>query len=140
VTLASIIEKEARVGNERELISAVYHNRLKINMKLDSDPTVIYGIENFNGNLTKTDLQSDSPYNTYTRRGLPPGPIANPGKASILTAIHPANVKYLYFVARNDGMHEFSVTYAEHLQAVRKYQRNRKSEIRNPKSETNFNN
>jgi UPF0755 protein len=125
VTLASIIEKEARVGNEREVISAVYHNRLKINMKLDSDPTVIYGIENFNGNLTKTDLQSDSPYNTYTHRGLPPGPIANPGKASILAAIHPADVKYLYFVARNDGTHEFSENYAAHLRAVRKYQKHK---------------
>jgi UPF0755 protein len=125
VTLASIIEKEARVGNEREVISAVYHNRLKINMKLDSDPTVIYGIENFNGNLTKIDLQSNSPYNTYTHRGLPPGPIANPGKASILAAIHPANVKYLYFVARNDGTHEFSENYAAHLLAVRKYQKNK---------------
>jgi UPF0755 protein len=123
VTLASIIEKEARVGDERELIAAVYHNRLKINMKLDSDPTVIYGIENFDGNLTKNDLKNDSPYNTYKHRGLPPGPIANPGKASILAAIRPANVKYLYFVAKNDGTHEFSVNYQEHLRAVWKYQR-----------------
>ncbi len=77
--MASIIAKEARVLEEREIISAVYHNRLKINMKLDSDPTVIYGIEDFNGNLTRADLQKDTPYNTYRRRGLPPGPIANPG-------------------------------------------------------------
>jgi UPF0755 protein len=126
VTLASIIEKEAQVGEERELISAVYHNRLKIKMKLDSDPTVIYGLKNFNGNLTKADLQSDSPYNTYRRRGLPPGPIANPGEASILAAIHPADVKYLYFVSRNDGTHKFSNSYQDHIRAVRKYQKRRK--------------
>ena len=126
VTLASIIEKEAQVGEERELISAVYNNRLKIKMKLDSDPTVIYGLKNFNGNLTKADLQSESPYNTYRRRGLPPGPIANPGEASILAAIHPADVKYLYFVSRNDGTHEFSNSYREHIRAVRKYQKRRK--------------
>ena len=98
LTLASIVEKEARVAEERELISAVYNNRLRINMKLDSDPTVIYGLQNFNGNLTRADLKKDTPYNTYTRRGLPPGPIANPGKASILAALRPADVKYLYFV------------------------------------------
>jgi len=125
-TLASIIEKEARVGEERELISAVYNNRLRIKMKLDSDPTVIYGLQDFDGNLTKADLQQDTPYNTYTRRGLPPGPIANPGEASILAAIRPAEVKYLYFVSRNDGTHEFSTNYNDHLRAVRKYQRNRK--------------
>lgn len=129
VTLASIVEKEARVAEERDFISAVYHNRLKINMKLDSDPTVIYGIENFDGNLTKTDLQTDTPYNTYRRRGLPPGPIANPGEPSILAAVRPAEVKYLYFVARNDGTHHFSTNYKEHLRAVREYQKNRK---RNP--------
>jgi UPF0755 protein len=126
VTLASIIEKEVRVGEERELISAVYNNRLRIKMKLDSDPTVIYGLQDFDGNLTKADLQQDTPYNTYKRRGLPPGPIANPGEASILAAIRPAEVKYLYFVSRNDGTHEFSTNYNDHLRAVRKYQRNRK--------------
>lgn len=128
VTMASIIEKEARVPEEREIISAVYHNRLQTNMKLDSDPTVIYGIEDFNGNLTRADLQKDTPYNTYRRRGLPPGPIANPGESSILAAIRPAQVKYLYFVARNDGTHQFSHTYQEHLRAVRKYQKNRKKD------------
>lgn len=126
VTLASIIEKEVGVGEERELISAVYNNRLRIKMKLDSDPTVIYGLKNFDGNLTKADLQKDTPYNTYKRRGLPPGPIANPGAASILAAIRPADVKYLYFVAKNDGTHEFSTNYNDHLRAVRKYQRNRR--------------
>jgi UPF0755 protein len=126
VTLASIVEKEACVADERELISAVYHNRLRIKMKLDSDPTVIYGIQNFDGNLTKADLKADTPYNTYKRRGLPPGPIANPGKQAILAAVRPADVKYLYFVARNDGTHKFSKNYREHQRAVRKYQRNRK--------------
>jgi UPF0755 protein len=126
VTLASIIEKEAQVAEERELISAVYNNRLKIKMKLDSDPTVIYGLKNFDGNLTRADLKTDTPYNTYTRRGLPPGPIANPGEQSILAAVRPADVKYLYFVARNDGTHKFSEGYQEHLRAVRKYQKNRK--------------
>ena len=126
LTLASIIEKEARVAEERELISAVYNNRLRIKMKLDSDPTVIYGLKNFNGNLTRADLKTDTPYNTYTRRGLPPGPIANPGKASILAALRPADVKYLYFVARNDGTHKFSANYKEHLRAVREYQKKRK--------------
>ena len=95
-------------------------------MKLDSDPTVIYGLKNFSGNLTKVDLQKDTPYNTYKRRGLPPGPIANPGKSSILAAIRPADVKYLYFVARNDGTHKFSTTYKEHQRAVREYQKKRK--------------
>ena len=127
VTLASIIEKEAYAKEERELISAVYHNRLNIKMKLDSDPTVIYGIPNFDGNLTRADLQTDSPYNTYMRSGLPPGPIANPGEAAILAAIRPANVKYLYFVARNDGTHEFSVNYQDHLRAVAKYQKNKRA-------------
>ena len=126
VTLASIIEKEARLPQERELISAVYHNRLRIGMKLDSDPTVIYGIEHFNGNLTRVDLQTDTPYNTYKRRGLPPGPIASPGQAALLAAIRPAAVNYLYFVARNDGSHQFSATYAEHQRAVREYQKNRR--------------
>ncbi len=126
VTLASIIEKEAQVSEERELISAVYHNRLKIKMKLDSDPTVIYGLKNFNGNLTKADLQKKTPYNTYKRRGLPPGPIANPGRPSLVAAIRPANVKYLYFVARNDGTHKFSTNYNDHLRAVREYQKRRR--------------
>ena len=126
VTLASIIEKEARVPAERVLISAVYRNRLKIKMKLDSDPTVIYGITEFSGNLTRADLQADSPYNTYRRRGLPPGPIANPGQATLLAALRPADVKYLYFVAKNDGSHYFSANYQEHLRAVRQYQKQRR--------------
>ncbi len=128
VTLASIIEKEAMVADERELIAAVYHNRLRINMKLDSDPTVIYGLKDFDGNLTKADLKKKTPYNTYRTRGLPPGPIANPGKPCILAAVRPADVKYLYFVARSegDGTHKFSNSYKEHLRAVREYQKRRK--------------
>ena len=131
VTLASIVEEEAQVPEERELIAAVYSNRLRIGMKLDSDPTVIYGIPNFNGNLTRADLQTDTPYNTYRRKGLPPGPIASPGKASILAAIRPANVKYLYFVAKNDGSHQFSTNYQDHLRAVRQFQRNRRKTTTN---------
>jgi len=131
VTLASIVEEEAQVPEERELIAAVYRNRLRIGMKLDSDPTVIYGIPNFNGNLTRTDLQTDTPYNTYMRKGLPPGPIASPGKASILAAIRPANVKYLYFVAKNDGSHQFSTNYDDHKRAVRQFQRKRKKTAAN---------
>ncbi len=131
VTLASIVEEEAQVPEERELIAAVYRNRLRIGMKLDSDPTVIYGIPNFNGNLTRADLQTDTPYNTYMRKGLPPGPIASPGKASILAALRPANVKYLYFVAKNDGSHQFSTNYQDHLRAVRQFQRNRRKTTTN---------
>lgn len=127
VTLASIIEKEAHAPEEREIISAVYHNRLKLKMKLDSDPSVIYGIKDFDGNLTRADLQTDTPYNTYMNRGLPPGPIANPGEKSLLAAMRPTDVKYLFFVARNDGTHEFSVTYRDHLKAVSTYQKHRQN-------------
>lgn len=121
--LASIIEKEAMVDQERPLISAVYHNRLKIGMKLDADPTVRYGLKKFTGPLLVKDLNTPSPYNTYLQPGLPPGPIANPGRASLEAALHPANVDYLYFVAKNDGTHVFSRTYQEHLLAVSKYQK-----------------
>ena len=122
VTLASLIEKETGVPEERRLISAVFHNRLKINMKLQSDPTVIYGIKNFSGNLTKKDLQTSTPYNTYTHEGLPLGPIANPGRQALEATVDPAPVHYLYFVSKNDGSHFFSSTYKEHLKAVRQYQ------------------
>ena len=126
VTLASIIEKEVMQGAERPLVSAVYHNRLKKGMRLQADPTVIYGIKDFDGNLTKSDLKTDTPYNTYTREGLPPGPICSPGAASLAAALLPAKVKYLYFVAKGDGTHRFSTTYREHSRAVRKYQRSRR--------------
>ena len=123
VTLASIIEKEASLPEEKPFISAVFHNRLRKRIPLQSDPTVIYGIKNFNGNLTRVDLQRPSPYNTYLNTGLPPTPICNPGKDSLLAALHPSPVSYLYFVSKNDGSHYFSSTMEEHNQAVWKYQK-----------------
>ena len=123
LTLASVIEKETSVDLERELISAVFHNRLRRKIPLQSDPTVIYGLGSFDGNLKKRDLASQSPYNTYRFNGLPPGPIANPGLHSIWAALYPAPASYLYFVSRNDGTHEFSSTLIEHNRAVDKYQR-----------------
>ena len=127
VTLASLIEKEAQLDSERELIAAVFHNRLRRGMRLQCDPTVIYALgEAFAGNLRKADLQFDSPYNTYRYAGLPPGPIANPGRRSISAAVEPAAVTYLYFVAtKENGAHYFSKTLKEHNRAVRKYQLNR---------------
>lgn len=122
VTLASLIEKETGKDEERSIISAVFHNRLKINMRLQCDPTVIYAIKDFDGNIRKKDLEIDSPYNTYRYAGLPPGPIANPGLNSIKTALHPAKVNYLYFVAKKNGEHKFSLTLKEHNKAVLKYQ------------------
>ena len=123
LTLASIIEKETSLSNERPLIAAVFINRLKRKMRLQSDPTVIYGLPQFDGNITKKDLRYDSPYNTYLHRGLPPGPIASPGLESIKSALNPAKVKYLYFVATKNGGHQFSRTYREHRRAVNRYQR-----------------
>lgn len=123
LTLASVIEKETSVGAERELISAVFHNRLRRKIPLQSDPTVIYGLEHFDGNLRKRDLSNHSPYNTYRVRGLPPGPIASPGAHSIRAALYPANAAYLYFVSRNDGTHYFSSTLEEHNHAVEKFQK-----------------
>lgn len=123
LTLASLIEKETGSGDERPEISAVFHNRLKKRIPLQSDPTVIYGLPNFDGNLRKKDLSSPSPYNTYRWAGLPPGPIANPGVEAIRAALYPANSRALYFVSRNDGTHQFSVTLAEHNEAVEKYQK-----------------
>ena len=124
LTLASIIEKETGAAFERPMISAVFHNRLRIGMKLDSDPTVIYGMgERYAGNLRRRDLREVTEYNTYVIKGLPPGPIANPGKASILASLNPADVNYLYFVSKGDGTHHFSPNYREHQRAVFKYQR-----------------
>ena len=127
VTLASIIEKETGDPGERPLISAVFHNRLKKGIRLQSDPTVIYGMWNrFDGNLRKRDLQEKTPYNTYRIGGLPAGPIANPGIDSIRAALYPADVDYLYFVSRNDGSHAFSGTLEEHNRNVWKYQKRRR--------------
>lgn len=122
VTLASIVEKEAAVEEERPLIASVFHNRLKKNMRLESDPTVIYGIDHFDGNLTRLHLNTRTPYNTYRIHGLPKGPIANPGKKALEAVLYPADTPYLYFVAKNDGTHKFSATLHSHNQAVRKYQ------------------
>ena len=127
VTLASIVEKETGLAEERPLIASVFLNRLKRRMRLESDPTVIYGLKDFDGNLTKKDLQSPSPYNTYRNRGLPPGPIANPGRESLKAVINPAQTDYLYFVSRNDGSHYFSTTLREHNRAVIRYQKRRRS-------------
>ncbi len=126
VTLASIVEKETGSAKERPIIASVYHNRLKIGMKLQADPTVIYGVKDYHGNITKKHLTTDHPYNTYTRKGLPPGPIASPGLEAIKATLYPAKTDYLYFVSKNDGTHKFSKTYAEHSKAVDKYQRHKR--------------
>jgi UPF0755 protein len=128
VTLASIVEKETAAPEERPLIAAVFLNRMKKRMRLETDPTVIYGIEDFDGNLRKRDLRNASnSYNTYRIVGLPPGPIASPGAEALLAVVEPAETEYLYFVSRNDGTHHFSATYKEHVNAVNRYQRRRRS-------------
>ncbi len=121
VTLASLVEKETASGGERPLVAAVYRNRMKIRMGMQADPTVIYALQKagrYDGNLSKSDLQFDSPYNTYRYAGLPPGPIASAGRASLAAAVKPAAVDYLYFVSRNDGTHVFATTLAEHNKNV----------------------
>jgi len=126
LTMASIIEAEARVNDERPLISAVYHNRLRSGMRLEADPTVAYAMGGYRGRLLYRDLEIDSPYNTYRNRGLPPGPICSPGDASIRAALYPdADTDALYFVARGDGSHVFSRTLSEHENAVREARRER---------------
>lgn len=126
VTLASIVEKETADPSERPQIAAVFYNRLRVGMPLQTDPTVIYGVIDsgmpWDGNLTRTHLTTATPYNTYVTRGLPPGPICNPGRASMAAVLRPAATKDLYFVARGDGSHQFSTNLADHSAAVRRYQ------------------
>lgn len=125
ITLASIIEAEARVPDERPLVSAVFHNRLRRGWKLQADPTALYGLGNPDRPPRAADLRVDSPYNTYIYKGLPPGPICNPGMASILAALRPASVDYMYFVAIGDGRHHFSKTLKEHQNMINKIRRTR---------------
>jgi UPF0755 protein len=125
VTIASLVEKETSRPEERPLVSAVYQNRMRVVMGMQCDPTVIYALQRagrWNGNLTRENLQFDSPYNTYRYSGLPPGPIAAPGRASLEAAVAPADVPYLYFVSRNDGSHVFAATLAEHNRNVHQHQ------------------
>jgi len=121
LTLASIIEKEARLAEERPIISGVFHNRLELNMALQSCPTVRYVMKDPNGPITSREMAIDSVYNTYMYPGLPPGPICSPGVPSINAALYPADVEYLYFVAKLDGSHAFARTLSEHKENVRKY-------------------
>jgi UPF0755 protein len=137
VTLASIVETEARLPAERPVIASVYMNRLEKNMRLQADPTVVYALKlagRWDGNIRKADLQIDSKYNTYRNGGLPPGPIANPGLASLKAAASPAESPYFYFVSRNDGSHVFSRSLAEHNRNVQEYQRNYFRRLRQQKA------
>lgn len=135
--MASLIEKETGVGYERAEIAGVFVRRLNLRMRLQTDPSVIYGMgDNYKGNITRADLKRDQAYNTYTRFGLPPTPIALPGQAAIHAALHPADGDALYFVAKGDGSHQFSATLKEHLAAVRQYQiLNRRTEYRSAPSQ-----
>ena len=128
LTLASIIEEEAKVDKERPLISAVYHNRLRKRIPLQADPTSIYGIDGFRRDITGRDLKRKTPYNTYIIKGLPPGPISSPGIKSITAALYPADVPYIFFVSNNDGTHRFSVTPREHQIAVEIYRKKKNEE------------
>jgi UPF0755 protein len=125
VALASLVEKETGKGEERPVVAAVYRNRFRIGMPMQADPTVVYALERarrYDGNIRKADLDIDSPYNTYRYPGLPPGPIASPGKASLEAALAPADVKFLYFVSRNDGSHVFAETLDQHNANVQRFQ------------------
>lgn len=137
LTLASIIEKEAKTDKERPLISAVYHNRLRKGIPLQADPTSIYGVKGPGEKITGRDLKKRTPYNTYIIRGLPPGPICSPGIKSIIAALNPANVPYIYFVSNWDGTHSFSVTLKEHLSAVKSSREKRQIQIENQKETQN---
>lgn len=134
--MASIIERETGVPYERPEIAGVFTRRLEQGMRLQTDPTVIYGMgDAYQGRITRTNLQTDTPYNTYTRHGLPPTPIANPGRGALRAAVNPAEGTSLFFVARGDGSHIFSDTYAEHNAAVQQFQRNRSADYRSSPSE-----
>lgn len=122
ITLASIVEKETGAPQERPLVASVFHNRLRKHMRLQSDPTVVYGIKDYDGNITKKDLTTYHPYNTYVIPALPIGPISNPGKDAIIATLKPAQSNYLYFVSHNDGTHEFTENYEDHKKAVAKFQ------------------
>ncbi len=128
VTLASIVEKETGAASERPMIARVFFNRLALGMRLQSDPTVIYGLPDFNGNLTREDLKLPTPYNTYVISSLPPGPICNPGQAALEAVLQPSASEALYFVAKNDGTHQFSQNLTEHNKAVKIYQKSRQPE------------
>jgi UPF0755 protein len=123
ITLASIVEKEAVSAEEKPIIASVFYNRLRIGMPLQSDPTAVYGFRAFSGNVSRADILRPSPYNTYLKKGLPPGPIGNPGISAVQAALNPAHTDFLYFVARQDGTHQFSRTLADHNLAVRQYLR-----------------
>ena len=128
LTLASIVEKETALAAERPLVASVFVNRLRKGMRLQTDPTVIYGMgERYDGNIRRKDLSADTPWNTYTRDGLPPTPIAMPGEEALRAAVHPVASDFLYFVARGDGSHEFSRTLEQHNRAVARYQLHRAS-------------
>jgi UPF0755 protein len=127
VTLASIVEKETAVPEERPLIAAVFLNRMRRGMRLETDPTVIYGISDFDGNLRRVHLEDESnPYNTYRIPGLPPGPIASPGREALQAVLAPADSPYLFFVSRNDGTHVFTTSYRDHSRAVAQFQKQRR--------------
>ncbi len=123
ITLASIVEKEARVSSEKPIIATVFFNRLRRGLRLRADPTVKYALGNFRQKLTLSELRTPSSYNTYLYHGLPPGPICSPGKDSIYAVLYPTKVDYLYFVAKGNGSHQFSQTYEQHLKAVYKYRK-----------------
>ncbi|RMG58753.1 MAG: endolytic transglycosylase MltG [Deltaproteobacteria bacterium] len=125
ITVASIVEKETSVDSEKPIIASIIYRRLKKGMRLQMDPTVIYGLKKWDGKLTREDLRTPNPFNTYVIKGLPPGPISNPGEKSIRAALYPADTDYLYFVSRNNGTHYFSRTLREHINAVNRYQRRR---------------
>ena len=127
ITLASVVEKETGAPEERPLIAAVFLNRLKTRMRLQSDPTVIYGLENFSGTLTRTDLRTEHPYNTYVIPALPVGPICNPGQKAMEAVLRPAATDFFYFVSKNNGTHQFSKNLSEHNKAVQEYQRRKKA-------------